>query len=248
MRRKGQNFLVDGKVLKRIADYARLGPSDRVLEIGPGTGNLTQVLSRTAGTVYAIEVDRSLAASLEGRFDNVEVIPGDALKVELPPYNKIVSNLPYQISSKITYRILQRPFDLAVLMYQKEFAKRMVAPAGSDDYGRLSMIVGFYASAEILENVPRTAFRPVPQVSSSIVRLHPQSGATERVAFDHFMKLATGLFSHRRKKLISALEDVGVPKEYLSGLEKSILDLRPQELGPEEAGKLAEKINFLTNR
>jgi 16S rRNA (adenine1518-N6/adenine1519-N6)-dimethyltransferase len=248
MRRKGQNFLVDGKVLQRIADYARLGPSDRVLEIGPGTGNLTEVLSRTAGRVYAIEADRSLAASLEGRFDNVEVIPGDALKVELPSYNKIVSNLPYQISSKITYRILQRPFDLAVLMYQKEFAKRMVAPARSDGYGRLSMIVGFYANAEILENVPRTAFRPVPQVSSSIVRLHPQPGATERVAFDHFMKLATGLFSHRRKKLTSALEEIGVPKEDFSGLEKSLLDRRPQELGPEEAGKLAKKINFLTKR
>lgn len=248
MRRKGQNFLVDGKVLQRIADYARLGPSDHVLEIGPGTGNLTQVLSRTAGRIYAIEVDRSMAASLDGRFDNVEVISGDALKVELPSYNKIVSNLPYQISSKITYRILERPFDLAVLMYQKEFAKRMVAPAGSADYGRLSMIVGFYANAEILENIPRTAFRPVPQVGSSIVRLHPQLGATERVAFDHFMKLATGLFSHRRKKLSSALEEIGVPKEDLSGLEKSLLDRRPQELGPEEAGKLAKKINFLTKR
>jgi 16S rRNA (adenine1518-N6/adenine1519-N6)-dimethyltransferase len=248
MRKKGQNFLVDCKVLQRIADYAGLGPSDCVLEIGPGTGNLTEVLSRRAGSVYAIEVDKGLANNLMGRFDNVEVIPGDALKVEFPPYNKIVSNLPFQISSKITYRLLQRSFDLAVLMYQKEFARRMIAPAGSADYGRLSMIVGFYAAPEILESVPRTAFRPVPQVGSSIVRLHLRPEATTKVAFDNFMKLATGLFSHRRKKLSSALEAIGVAKESLTGLDRSLLDRRPEELGPEEAGQLAQKINFLTKR
>ena len=234
--------------MQRIADYAGLGPSDCVLEIGPGTGNLTEVLSRRAGSVYAIEVDKGLANNLMGRFDNVEVIPGDALKVEFPPYNKIVSNLPFQISSKITYRLLQRPFDLAVLMYQKEFARRMIAPAGSADYGRLSMIVGFYAAPEILESVPRTAFRPVPQVGSSIVRLHLRPEATTKVAFDNFMKLATGLFSHRRKKLSSALEAIGVAKESLTGLDRSLLDRRPEELGPEEAGQLAQKINFLTKR
>jgi 16S rRNA (adenine1518-N6/adenine1519-N6)-dimethyltransferase len=248
MRKKGQNFLVDCNVLQRIADYAGLGPSDCVLEIGPGTGNLTEVLSRRAGSVYAIEVDKGLANNLMGRFDNVEVIPGDALKVELPSYNKIVSNLPYQISSKITYRLLQRPFELAVLMYQKEFARRMIAPVGSADYGRLSMIVGFYATPEILGNVPRTAFRPVPQVGSSIVRLHLRPEATTKVAFDNFMKLATGLFSHRRKKLSSALEAIGVAKESLTGLDRSLLDRRPEELGPEEAGHLAQKINFLTKR
>ncbi len=248
MRRKGQNFLVDSNVLRRIADYAGLGPSDCVLEIGPGTGNLTEVLSRSAGKVYAIEVDKSLAGSLKGRFDNVEVIPGDALKVELPPYNKIVSNLPYQISSKITYRLLQRPFDLAVLMYQKEFAKRMIAPVGSEDYGRLSMIVGFYAKAEILESVSKKAFRPAPQVDSSIVRMHPRPEAAAKVAFDNFMKLATGLFNHRRKKLSSALEAIGVPKVDLAGLDRSLLERRPEELSPEEAGLLAQKINFLTKR
>ena len=130
MRRKGQNFLVDRDVLSRIADYAELNPTDRILEIGAGTGNLTEVLSRRAGRVYAVEVDSGLAAGLKGRFANVVVISGDALKVELPDYNKVVSNLPYQISSKITYRLLSKPFDLAVLMYQKEFAKRLIACAG----------------------------------------------------------------------------------------------------------------------
>jgi len=85
------------------------------------------------------------------------------------------SNLPYQISSKITYRLLSKPFDLAVLMYQKEFAKKLIAAPGTEDYGRLSMVTGHYARAEILEYVSRTAFRPNPRVGSAIVRLRPRS-------------------------------------------------------------------------
>jgi 16S rRNA (adenine1518-N6/adenine1519-N6)-dimethyltransferase len=244
MRRKGQNFLVESRVLQRIADYAKLGPADCVLEIGSGTGNLTEILSRIAGRVYAVEVDKSLARSLKGRFDNVEVIEGDALKVELPPYNRIVSNLPYQISSKMTYRLLQRPFDLAVLMYQREFARRLIAPVGSKDYGRLSMMVGHYACAEILETVPRMAFRPVPQVGSAIVRLHPRLEKLP-VDFDDFMRMVTGLFSHRRKKLGSALEAIGVSRDSLAGIDKSLLDRRPEEIGPDEAARLAQEAKFL---
>jgi 16S rRNA (adenine1518-N6/adenine1519-N6)-dimethyltransferase len=244
MRRKGQNFLVDSGVLQRIANYAMLCPADCVLEIGSGTGNLTEVLSRMAGRVYAVEVDKGLSGSLKGRFDNVAVIEGDALKVELPAYNKIVSNLPYQISSKITYRLLQRPFELAVLMYQKEFAMRMIAAVGSKDYGRLSMMVGHYAHAEILETVPRTAFRPIPQVGSAIVRLHPRPEKPP-VDFDDFMRLVIGLFSHRRKKLGSALEEIGVSRDSLAGIDKSLLDRRPEEIGPDEAARLAQEIKFL---
>ncbi len=118
MKKKGQHFLVDRAVAERIANYAELKHDDRVLEIGPGTGNLTELLAAHAARVYAVEVDPNLAADLWGRFPNVQVINADALTVELPDYNKVVSNLPYQISSKITYRLLSRPFELAVLMYQ----------------------------------------------------------------------------------------------------------------------------------
>jgi 16S rRNA (adenine1518-N6/adenine1519-N6)-dimethyltransferase len=244
MRRIGQNFLVDCGVLSRIADYAELNPADNVLEIGAGTGNLTEVLSRRAGRVYAVEVDCGLAVGLKGRFanvKNVKVIDGDALKVELPDYNKVVSNLPYQISSKITYRILSKPFYLAVLMYQKEFAKRLIAVPGTEDYGRLSMVVGHYSRAEILEYVSRTAFRPNPRVGSAIVRLRPRS---DRLDVNHecFMRLATGLFSHRRKKLGPALEAMGVSKEAFAELDRSILDYRAEEIDPEMAAWLSEKL------
>ncbi|OYV07822.1 MAG: 16S rRNA (adenine1518-N6/adenine1519-N6)-dimethyltransferase [Methanosaeta sp. ASP1-2] len=118
----GQHFLMDRAVIERITGYAYLQPQDCVLEIGPGTGNLTDVLADRADLVYAVEIDPDLAAQLYYRFSNVRVINGDALKIELPRCNKIVSNLPYQISSAITYRLLSRPFETAVLMYQWELA------------------------------------------------------------------------------------------------------------------------------
>ena len=171
----GQHFLLDRSVIERIVSFAGIKSDDRVLEIGPGTGILTEALAARAGIVYAVEVDPDLAGALCGRAPNVQVINADALKVELPDYNKIVSNLPYQISSKITYRLLSRPFELAVLMFQKEFALRMMARPGSKEYGRLGMVAGFFCQIEILESVPRTAFRPVPEVESSIVRLRPRT-------------------------------------------------------------------------
>jgi 16S rRNA (adenine1518-N6/adenine1519-N6)-dimethyltransferase len=243
MKKLGQHFLVDRRVLARIGDYASLAEEDRVLEIGPGTGNLTEVLSARAGTVFAIEVDPALASSLEGRFPNVVVIRGDALKVPPPDYNKIVSNLPYQISSKITFRLLERPFDLAVLMYQKEFAERMVASLGTKDYGRLTLNVSLRAEVEIVERVPRGAFRPMPQVESAIVRLRPRE---KRIDVDYrvFDDLTRGLFSMRRKKVKRSLAAMKVSSDVLSRIDPDLLERRPQELSLEDAVDLAKAISI----
>lgn len=244
MKKLGQHFLVDRRVLARIGDYASLAEEDRVLEIGPGTGNLTEVLSARAGTVFAIEVDPALASSLEGRFPNVVVIRGDALKVPLPDYdyNKIVSNLPYQISSKITFKLLEMPFDLAVLMYQKEFAERMVASLGTKNYGRLTLNVSLRAEVEIVERVPRGAFRPMPQVESAIVRLRPRK---KRIPVDEkvFDDLTRGLFSMRRKKVKRSLAAMKVSSDVLSRIDPDLLERRPQELSLEEVVDLAKAIS-----
>jgi len=239
MRKKGQHFLVDRSIIERIAGYAELAPDDSVLEIGPGSGSLTEALAVKAGRVFAVEVDPVLAANLQGRFRSVVVIKGDALKVELPEYNKIVSNLPYQISTKITFRLLSRPFELAVLMYQREFALRMLASPGSENYGRLGMIVGYLCKAEILEIVPRSAFRPVPEVESAIVRLLPRE---HEVDAERFIKFVEGLFSNRRKKIKKALAAMGISREKLAELDASLLEKRPEELMPEEAAELAATI------
>jgi 16S rRNA (adenine1518-N6/adenine1519-N6)-dimethyltransferase len=243
MKKKGQHFLVDRSALERIAQYAELCKEDRVLEIGAGTGNLTEVLAQRSSCVYAVEIDPHLAMSLQGMFQNVRIIKGDALEIELPDYNKIVSNLPYQISSKITYRLLSRPFELAVLMFQQEFAKRLVAPVGSREYGRLAMVAGFFCEAKILEILPRSAFRPVPEVNSAIVRLLPRSVRPD-VKPEVFLRLAEGLFSHRRKKVKKALAALGVSKEKLAEIDAKLLDKRPEELTPDQAAELAIAIHL----
>jgi 16S rRNA (adenine1518-N6/adenine1519-N6)-dimethyltransferase len=242
LKKLGQHFLIDRRVLSRIGDYASLSRSDAVLEVGPGTGNLTRVLSERAGSVYAIEVDPALASSLEGRFENVSIIRGDALRVPLPEYNKIVSNLPYQISSKITFRLLARPFDLAVLMYQREFAERMVAPPGRREHGRLALNVAFWAEAEVLETVPRGAFSPRPQVESAIVRLRPRKTPAP-VDWGGFEALTRGLFSMRRKKIKRALAAMKVPPHALSRIAPARLERRPEELSLEEVVDMAEAIS-----
>ena len=238
----GQHFLMDRGATIRIASYAELKPEDNVLEIGPGTGNLTEALASRAGRVYAVEIDPDLAAQLSGRFSNVQVIKGDALKVELPHYNKIVSNLPYQISSRITYRLLSQPFETAVLMYQWEFAQRLAAAAGSEEYGRLAMVVGFFCRIEILEKVSKMAFRPVPQVDSAIVRLQPRLDRPEADPAD-FMRLVEGLFNNRRKKVKKGLAALGAGPRAIAELDAALVERRPEDLSPDEAASLIAAIS-----
>ena len=233
---------MDEAIVSRIVEYADLGPKDWVLEIGPGPGNLTAALAAKAEEVYAVEIDSELAAQLSGRFSNVQVIAGDALKVDLPACNKIVSNLPYQISSSLTYRLLSRPFEMAVLMYQWEFARRLKAAPGSEDYGRLAMTAGFFCQAEILEKVSKMAFRPVPQVDSAIVRLLPRP---DRPAGDavELIRLAQGLFNNRRKKVKKGLASLGARGPDLAGLDVDLLEKRPEQLSPDEAAGLVGAIS-----
>jgi 16S rRNA (adenine1518-N6/adenine1519-N6)-dimethyltransferase len=235
MRRKGQHFLFDKEIISRMSEYADLRSTDRVLEIGPGTGILTAFLAQRAGYVWAVEVDPALAEGLRGRFRNVDVVRGDALKVDLPDCNKIVSNLPYQISSQITYRLLKRSFDLAVLIYQKEFAQRMLAEPGQAMYGRLGMAVGYLCQGEILERVPRSAWRPVPQVDSAIVRLRRKETDVDARGFMSFVQ---GLFRQRRKKTRNALLGMGFSWKSIEQVEATLLDCRPEELSPDEAAHI----------
>jgi 16S rRNA (adenine1518-N6/adenine1519-N6)-dimethyltransferase len=239
----GQHFLNDRLTIERIVSFAAIKPDDKVLEIGPGTGILTAALAARARRIYAVEVDPDLAVALCGRAPNVQVINADALTVALPDYNKIVSNLPYQISSKISYRLLSRPFELAILMFQKEFVERLIALPGSKDYGRLAMVAGFFCRIEILESVPRTAFRPVPEVDSAIVRLRPREHQEVDTAV--FMRLVETLFRNRRKKVKKGLAAFGVSRETLAELDGSMLERRPEELTPDEVAGIVRVISNL---
>jgi len=235
----GQHFLIDQRVLNRIIRYAGLTKADTVLEIGGGTGNLTLKLKEAAGKVIVIELDRQLAIGLTHitRDSNVTVLQGDALETPLPGFNKVVANLPYQISSKITFKLLRHSFDLAVLMYQLEFANRMLASPGTPDYSRLSVMAQYFAGIELLETVPPSAFKPQPAVRSAILKLTPREPPYHVNNFGFFEK-----FLKARNSLRSAAPMLGIPAENLQEVDQGILEMRPESLTPEELAGLANRI------
>ena len=238
-----QHFLVDDRVVDRIAGYL---PADadrgHILEIGGGPGVLTDRLLAVADRVTVIERDPTFAAHLREEFadaidaDRLTVIEGDALDVELPDVTACVSNLPYSASSEIAFRLLPLGIPL-VLMFQQEFAERMVAAVGDDDYGRLSVSAQHYADCEIVESVPNTAFDPQPAVQSALVRLTPREPdyVVDDEAF--FLRFVKAIFTQRRKTIRNAIRNTA----HISGLDDAdaVVDAADEELLGRRAGNVA---------
>ena len=245
---RGQHFLVDTRVGHRAIGYADLRHSDTVLEIGPGLGVLTRELVPRVKRVVAIESDRRFAEYLRRALPEAEIVHGDALKVKWPDFDVMVSNLPYQISSPLTFRLLGTPFDRAILMYQWEFAKRMVAPPGSEDYSRLSVGVHVRAACAILERVPRNAFRPQPRVNSALVRLEPRPSPFPIADPDRFDAVVAALFEHRRKTVENGLRLAWSSfAESPESLEAALAEMpfrgrRVEELRPEDIEQVARAL------
>jgi 16S rRNA (adenine1518-N6/adenine1519-N6)-dimethyltransferase len=240
---RDQHFLVDDRVLDRIPTYLPdAADTSHLLEIGPGTGALTDRLLGVADRVTAVERDPDLAAFLREEFaeeiasDRLTVIAGDALDVELPDFTACVSNLPYGVSSQIAFRLLpeRRP---TVLMFQREFAERMAAGVGDDDYGRLSVSAGHYADVTVVEPVPAGAFAPPPEVESAVVRTTPREPAYAVDDERFFLDLVKALFTQRRKNVRNAIRNTA----HISGLAtpEAVVDALPEETLRKRPGKLA---------
>lgn len=211
-KRFSQSFLADVSVCEAMADAAELSASDEVLEIGPGLGILTFVLTRRAGRVVAVELDRDLAAALPGLVPapNLEVVPGDALAFDpserFPGPYKLLGNLPYSISTALLSRYLlevRRPCCL-VAMLQREVAERMVASDGRSSY--LSILVAAYGRARVIRRVPPGAFVPPPKVTSAVVALDLSNPpALEPPAMADFLALVRAGYTQPRKTLLNSL-------------------------------------------
>lgn len=230
---KGQNFLTDGRIADRHIGYAEIGPEDRVLEVGPGLGILTQRLVGKGKSLTCIEIDDILAEYIEKTYgENLELIHGDAVKVPFPPFDRFVSNLPYSVSTPIIFKLLDYPFKKAVVMVQKEFADRMVADVGSPDYSRLTVNLFYKAECRIVENVPRSRFKPQPKVDSCLVSITPRPAPFGVKNEKMFYRVTQVCFDHRRKKISTALKGAKLitPEDRIPYGDARIESLRPVEI------------------
>ncbi|MFZ1699403.1 MAG: 16S rRNA (adenine(1518)-N(6)/adenine(1519)-N(6))-dimethyltransferase RsmA [Pyrinomonadaceae bacterium] len=213
----GQNFLQDEQVVTTIVDALEISPEDIVVEIGPGRGALTDLLVKRAQRVVAVEFDRELIAPLRVQFgcqDNFELIAADALFFDFSQIgpsgqkSKLVANLPYNISTPILQSLIKQraSFSTIVLMFQREVADRLTAEPGQKQRGYLSVLVEDAFETEKLFDVPPSAFRPVPKVWSSVVRLTPQMGSFSDPAV--FRNLLGVAFEKKRKTILNNLRTV----------------------------------------
>lgn len=241
----GQKFLIDFSILERQIILADISGKDEVLEIGAGLGTLTRKLAEKAGKVYTFESDKKLAHALEKEvsvFPNVEVIPEDAVKSPFPPFNKCVSNLPYNISSPIMFKLLKHDFELAVLMLQKEFAERLVSKPGSKDYSRLTVLASLKTKIEIAQIVPKTAFYPVPKVDSVLVVINSISPPFEKDLEERLEDLLRVLFSRKSRKVRKVLRSFLNKKIQDKAFTKKIVSKLPYA---EERIKFLQPIQFI---
>lgn len=215
-KRFGQHFLVDAQIIERLVRAIAPRPGERLLEIGPGEGVLTRPLLASGAQVIAVELDRDLAATLADRLgqpSGLEVIQEDILKADIALLAggqalRVVGNLPYNISTAILFHLFDHLPMISDMhfMLQKEVVDRLVAGPGGRDYGRLSVMAGFFCRIDWLFDVPAEAFRPPPKVVSAIVRLRPKSLSTEDLQLlPRLDAVVRQAFGQRRKTLRNSL-------------------------------------------
>ena len=256
----GQNFLVDGNVLRRMVGAAGPGPNDTVLEIGPGVGTLTQELLAQAGEVISIEIDQRLIPVLEEEFGDqphFHLIHGDALKMDLGKLVKekakgertlLVANLPYYITSPLLEAFLTRPLpiDSFTIMMQKEVADRIMARPSTKEYGALTLFVALYGQSDRCFQVSRNSFLPPPKVDSTVLQLKQKKDLDLEKA-DRINQVIRLAFQQRRKYVIKAFER-GTGKDrakLLAAFQELGLSpqARPADLTLDQYAKMIEMIS-----
>ena len=257
----GQNFLIDTHVLDKIIAAAEITKDDFVLEIGPGIGTMTQYLACAARKVVAVEIDKALIPILEDTlsdYDNARVINNDVLKVDIAKLaveengrkpNKLVANLPYDITTPIIMGLFENhvPIKSITVMVQKEVADRMQVGPGTKDYGALSLAVQYYAKPYIVANVPPNCFMPRPKVGSAVIRLERYEEPPVKVKDEKLMfRIIRASFNQRRKTLANGLKnsaELDYTKEEIEAAIEALgrgASIRGEALTLEEFAKLAD--------
>lgn len=240
--------MVDSSIIQSMIEYASFNSGDVVLDIGAGLGFLTRSMASKCGTVLAVESDTNLVKILRHELadlSNVKIIHGDVFKVEVLPFNKVVSIPPYHISSQLLLWLFRQEIDCSVLILQREFANRLVAPVGSEGYGWLTVVAYYYEEFELLDVVPKWMFYPQPKVNSIIVCLKPTKPAPFTLKNETLFKQMTqSLFTRRNRKVRNAVSTFTKSAHVKSAEFETIpfLDKRVRELAPEDFGVLSNAI------
>jgi 16S rRNA (adenine1518-N6/adenine1519-N6)-dimethyltransferase len=258
----GQNFLTDKNILLKMVSACVLSGDDIVLEIGAGMGDLTQILAQRAKEVYSLEIDRRVFGALKqrlGAYPNFRLLEGDILKFDIARFArersnnrkiKVVGNIPYYISTPIIEHLIRyrELIDTVFMTVQKEFARRVVAAAGSKEYGSLSCFVGYYAESRVLFEIKRGSFKPSPKVDSCFLSLKFREAPPVNVdGEDLLFSLVRAAFNQRRKTLRNSLAgylDGALLEGFLKdrGIDRNV---RAERL---TLGEFADICNYLTAR
>jgi len=261
LKRLGQHFLTDPRILGRIVDALAPGSSETVVEIGPGRGALTEALRERAGRVVAIELDRALAHVLRERYaddDRVTIVQGDVLRTPVADVAganyALIGNVPYYITTPILFRALEPPRpSRAVFVVQREVAERLAATPDERAYGALSVNVQALATVEVLFTIPAGAFQPTPSVESAAVRLTPRDeplvAPDMEDAFRHFVQSAFGLRRKQMGRVIRTVFDLDVAATArvleLAGVSG---ETRPERLTPGQFLVLLQSAGVVSRR
>lgn len=257
----GQNFLIEDWVPRDIAHSAQLDDTCGVLEIGPGIGPLTVQLAQQAAKVVSVELDRSLLpilAETVGEYDNVEIVPGDVMKLNLPQLVAekfqgltpiACANLPYNITTPVITKLLECGcFRRVTVMIQREVAKRICAQPGTSDFGAFSLFCQYYAQCEYLFEVPAQCFIPAPKVTSAVIGMTLREAPPVDCPPNQLFSVIRASFAQRRKTLLNALSSA-----YGSQLSKDQIreiltqcgfmeTVRGEQLGLEDFSRLAHTL------
>jgi len=241
----GQHFITNRNLLRHEVEYANVNNRDVILEIGPGIGNLTELLAQKAKLVITIEKDlqfKKCLSSLQEKYANIKVIYSDALEINFPSFDKVVSNLPFNIALPLIFKLLNYSFDVAVILCQKRLAQRICASAGQKGYCRLSVSIQRVADAKILNFVPKSAFFPPPEVDGAIVRIRKTSPKFIIPSEEFFREVLKFMFFHRDSSVRAVLTPkyLRLPKQSLANVLsrtgtkinlKMVYEVTPRQFG-----------------